>query len=111
MDRRPRLSYRGCGDGPHGAEGGAGMADVSRHWGGAGLGRKIRAAGRPWTVGDIAMVAEGQWGVGAQPDRWPDEELVERRIAEGRRVELTMEELARAVGLRTEDAHRDEGPR
>ncbi|MFD8799279.1 hypothetical protein [Streptomyces atroolivaceus] len=35
--------------------------------------RKIRAAGRPWTVGDIAMVADGQWGVGAQPYQWPDE--------------------------------------
>ncbi|MGW9715129.1 hypothetical protein ACWGUJ_29095 [Streptomyces albidoflavus] len=74
------------------------MAEVSRHWDGAGLERKIRAAGRPWTVGDIAMVADGQWGVGAQPDRWPDEETVERRVAEGRRVELTVEELARAVG-------------
>lgn len=55
------------------------------------------------------MVADGQWGAGAQPDRWPDEEtVVERRIADGRRVELTWEELARAVGPGTEDAHRDE---
>ncbi|MYQ48737.1 hypothetical protein GTW40_27515 [Streptomyces sp. SID4985] len=85
------------------------MAEASRHWDGAGLERKIRAAGRPWTVGDIAMVADGQWGVGAQPDRWPDEEtVVERRAAEGRRVELTVEELARAVGARTKDARRDE---
>ncbi|MFJ7773506.1 hypothetical protein ACIQ1J_35290 [Streptomyces sp. NPDC097107] len=73
------------------------MAEASRHWDGAGLERKIRAAGRPWTVGDIAMVADGQWGVGVHPDQWPDEETVERRVAEGRRVELTMEELARAV--------------
>ncbi|MFD8916045.1 hypothetical protein [Streptomyces sp. NPDC059575] len=85
------------------------MAEASRHWDGAGLERKIRAAGRPWTVGDIAMVADGQWGVGAQPDRWPDEEtVVEHRAAEGQRVELTLEELARAVGARTEGPHRDE---
>ncbi|RSS46246.1 hypothetical protein [Streptomyces sp. WAC08241] len=85
------------------------MAEASRHWDGAGLERKIRAAGRPWTVGDIAMVADGQWGVGAQPDRWPGEEtVVERRVADGGRVELTVEELARAVGPRTGDAHRDE---
>nr|WP_202518053.1 hypothetical protein [Streptomyces sp. SID685] len=73
--------------------------------------RKIRAAGRPWTVGDIAMVADGQWGVGAQSDQWPDEETVECRVAEGRRVELTMEELARAVGLRAEGGHRAENQR
>ncbi|MFE3519409.1 hypothetical protein [Streptomyces sp. NPDC059166] len=83
------------------------MAEASRHWDGAGLERKIRAAGRPWTVGDIAMVADGQWGVGAQPDRWPDQETVERRVAGGRRVELTVEELARAVGPRAEEGHRD----
>ncbi|MFF9345246.1 hypothetical protein ACF1CG_36505 [Streptomyces sp. NPDC014773] len=47
------------------------MTEPSRHWDGAGLERKIRAAGRPWTVGDISMVADGQWGVGAQSDRWP----------------------------------------
>lgn len=85
------------------------MAEASRHWDGAGLERKIRAAGRPWTVGDIAMVADGQWGVGAQPDRWPDEQtVVERRATDGRRVELTLEELARAMGPRTEDTHRDD---
>ncbi|MFI1592300.1 hypothetical protein ACH4WW_30855 [Streptomyces halstedii] len=85
------------------------MAEASRHWDGAGLERKIRAAGRPWAVGDIAMVADGQWGVGAQPDRWPDEQtVVERRATDGRRVELTLEELARAMGSRTEDTHRDD---
>ncbi|MFD4344046.1 hypothetical protein ACFWQ6_04015 [Streptomyces coelicoflavus] len=84
------------------------MAETSRHWDDAGLERKIRAAGRPWTVGDIAMVADGQWGVGAQPDQWADEETAECRAAEGRRLELTMEELARAVGLRAEEGHRDE---
>ncbi|MFF0714034.1 hypothetical protein ACWEVM_21975 [Streptomyces bauhiniae] len=87
------------------------MAEAGRHWDGAGLERKVRAAGRAWTVGDIVMVADGQWGVGAQPDRWPEEQtVVERRVAEGRRVELTVEELTRAVGLRTEDAHRDDDP-
>ncbi|MFD6345016.1 hypothetical protein ACFWF9_09855 [Streptomyces roseolus] len=86
------------------------MREPSRHGDGAGLERKIRATGRPWTVGDIAMTADGQWGVGAQPDRGPDEEaVVEHRVADGRRVELTVEELARAVGARIEDAYRDEG--
>ncbi|MFJ3090137.1 hypothetical protein [Streptomyces sp. NPDC086838] len=56
------------------------------------------------------MVADGQWGVGVQPDRWPDEETVERRVAEGRRVELTVEELARAVGSQAEEGHRDGNP-
>ncbi|MFC8277595.1 hypothetical protein ACFUJR_34690 [Streptomyces sp. NPDC057271] len=87
------------------------MTQPSRHWDGAGLERKIRAAGRPWTFGDVAMVADGQWGVGAQSDRWPDEDtVVEHRVAEGRHIELTVEELARAVGTRTEDAHHDEDP-
>ncbi|MFJ9468726.1 hypothetical protein [Streptomyces caniferus] len=85
------------------------MAEPSRHWNGAGLERKIRAAGRPWTVGDIAMVADGQWAVGTQSDRRRDEgAVVEDRIAEGRRVELTLEELARAVDPRIADAHRDD---
>lgn len=85
------------------------MSERSRHWDGAGLERKILAAGRPWTVGDIAMVADGQWGIGAQPFRRHDEDaVVEHRIADGRRVELTVEELARAVGSRVGDAHRDQ---
>ncbi|QIY53421.1 hypothetical protein HEP86_01450 [Streptomyces sp. RPA4-5] len=85
------------------------MAESSRHWDGAGLERKIRAAGRPWTVGDIAMVADGQWAVGTQSDRQRDEDaVVEDRIAEGCRVQLTLEELARAVDTRIADAHRDD---
>ena len=82
---------------------------ASRHWDGAGLERKVRAAGRPWTVGDIVMVADGQWAVGVQSGERPDEsEELEHRIVDGRRVELTLEELARAVGSRIEEAHRDE---
>ncbi|MFF8442366.1 hypothetical protein ACF07U_16000 [Streptomyces californicus] len=93
------------------------MAKPSRHEVGIGLERKIRAAGRPWTVGDIAMVADGQWAVGVQPEaRWDDGEVVLDRSADGHRVELTVEELARAVGssiwMRTvgqsDPAHRDE---
>jgi hypothetical protein len=85
------------------------VAKPSRHWDGAGLERKIRAAGRQWTVGDIAMVADGQWAVGAQAGgRDHEVAVVERRVADGRRVELTLEELARAVGSRVGDAHRDE---
>ncbi|MCY0952780.1 hypothetical protein ACIBK8_21135 [Streptomyces sp. NPDC050161] len=84
------------------------MAEPSRHWDGAGLERKVRAAGRPWTVGDIAMVADGQWAVGVQSDGCRDEDaVVQDRIADGRRVELTLEDLARAVGSRIGDAHRD----
>ncbi|MET7678994.1 hypothetical protein [Streptomyces sp. NPDC005423] len=87
------------------------MAESSRHWDGAGLERKIRAAGRPWTVGDIAMVADGQWAVRTESDteeKHDGEAVVERRIADERRVELTVEELARAVGSRFGEAHRDE---
>ncbi|MFG2406130.1 hypothetical protein ACGFR8_17675 [Streptomyces brevispora] len=55
------------------------------------------------------MVADGQWAVGTQRDGWWDEgAVVEERIAQGHRVELTVEELARAVGSRIGDAHRDE---
>ncbi|WP_217231426.1 hypothetical protein [Streptomyces anulatus] len=93
------------------------MAKPSKYEDGAALEHKVRAAGRPWTVGDIAMVADGQWAVGVQPEvRRDDGEVVLDRSAEGRRVELTVEELARAVGsgiwMRTVGeslpAHRDE---
>jgi hypothetical protein len=87
------------------------VAEPNRHWDGAGLERKIRAAGRPWTVGDIAMVADGQWAVRTKPDIEEErdgEAVVEGRIADGRCVELTVEELARAVGSRFGEAHRDE---
>ena len=82
---------------------------ASRHWDGAGLERKIRAVGRPWTVGDIVLVADGQWAVGVQSGgRCNESGVLEDRIADGHRVELTLEELARAVGSRMRDAHRDE---
>lgn len=91
---------------------GQAMAESSRHWDGAGLERKIRGAGRPWTVGDIAMVADGQWAVGIQARRQRGgEAVVERRIADGRRVELTLVELARAMDSRFGAAHRDEDSR
>ncbi|MFB7300997.1 hypothetical protein [Streptomyces rubiginosohelvolus] len=77
------------------------MAKPSRHENGAGLEHKVRAAGRPWTVGDIAMVADGPWAVGLQPEaRRDDGAVVLDRSADGRRVEMTVEELARAVGSR-----------
>ncbi|SHN23203.1 hypothetical protein [Actinacidiphila paucisporea] len=80
-----------------------------RHWDGAGLERKIRAAGRPWTVGDIVMVADGQWAVDlTAPAEDAADAVVERRAADGRRVEMTVEELARAVGARFGDGHRDD---
>ncbi|MGW2657390.1 hypothetical protein ACWC1D_27485 [Streptomyces sp. NPDC001478] len=81
------------------------MTGLYRHWDMAGLERKVRAAGRPWTVGDLAMVHDGQWGADAQPGRWPEEEtVVEHRIEDGRCVEMTVEALARAVRR-----HHDEG--
>jgi hypothetical protein len=84
-------------------------AQGCRHGDGAGLERKIRAAGRPWTIGDIAMVADGQWAVDlttAQDD--PADTAVEQRAADGRSVQMTVEELARAVGARFGDTHHDE---
>ena len=80
------------------------------HWDGAALERKIRAAGRPWTVGDIAMVADGQWAVPTGPEARPTDDeatVVERRAADGRCVELTVEELARAVGSTLGEPNRD----
>lgn len=71
--------------------------------------REIRSAGRPWTVGDIVMVADGQWVVGTQAEKHRDAEaVVERRIADGRGVGLMVEELARAVGSGFGEAHRGE---
>ncbi|MFE7576311.1 hypothetical protein ACFU5Z_16420 [Streptomyces sp. NPDC057521] len=111
MDRRRPVSYLGCGDRPRGIERRAGMTQWRRGWDGAGLECKILAAGRPWTVGDTVMVADGQWGVGAQPsERTEQEAVVEQRIAEGGDVEMTVEELARVVGAHVEDAHQAEPP-
>ena len=76
---------------------------ANRHWDGAALERKIRAAGRPWTVGDIAMVADGQWAVRTDNEARPSDDeatVVERRAADGQSIELTVEELARVVGSR-----------
>ncbi|MER0241698.1 hypothetical protein AAHZ94_06600 [Streptomyces sp. HSW2009] len=85
------------------------MTESCRLGDGAGLERKIRGAGRPWTAGDIAMFGDGQWAVGAQPGGGRDEgSTVEGRISDGRRVELTLEDLARAVGSRLWEARRDE---
>lgn len=88
------------------------MADQGgRHWDGAGLERKIRAAGRPWTVGDIVMVADGQWAVGlAAAVEAEADAVVDRRAADVRRVEMTLEELARAVGAPFGDTHHDDKP-
>nr|WP_203725141.1 hypothetical protein [Streptomyces sp. SID13588] len=73
--------------------------------------RKIRSTGRAWTVGDIAMVCDGQWAVRttAVADAGPDgDTAVEIRAADGRRVEMTVEELARAAGSRVLDPRCDE---
>ncbi|MGF1425491.1 hypothetical protein [Kitasatospora sp. LaBMicrA B282] len=75
-----------------------------------GLERKIRAAGRAWTMGDVVMIADGQWAVHTKScaERVQDA-AVEARLAEGRRVELSLDELARVVGAGDLDAHRDHG--
>ena len=89
-------------------EGEPDVVEPSRHWDGAGLERKIRSAGRQWTVGDIAMVADGQWAVCTKPEEDELDAVARRRIADGRGVEMTVEELARAVGSPFGQAHRDE---
>ncbi|SDP41141.1 hypothetical protein [Actinacidiphila guanduensis] len=81
----------------------------SRRGHGAGLERKIRSSGRAWTVGDVVMVADGQWAVGLSAPADREEDMVaERRAADGRRVEMTVEELARVIGARFGDADRDD---
>ena len=75
----------------------------------AALERKFRSAGRPWTMGDIVMISDGQWAVpttsGAERAQ---EHVVRERLQDGQRVELTLEELARAVGAADPSAHRDQ---
>ncbi|MFF4927153.1 MULTISPECIES: hypothetical protein [unclassified Kitasatospora] len=74
----------------------------------AALERKIRSAGRAWTRGDIAMIADGQWAVNtASRAEQAQAEVVEARLADGRRVELTLDELARVVGAADPGAHHD----
>jgi hypothetical protein len=80
----------------------------SRHGDGARLERKVRSSGRAWTVGDIVVVADGQWAVGLFVPTNPGADTVaERRAADGRRVEMTVEELARAIGAQFGGARRD----
>ncbi|MFC8718064.1 hypothetical protein [Kitasatospora sp. NPDC057198] len=75
----------------------------------AALERKFRSAGRPWTMGDVVMISDGQWAVpttsGAERVQ---EDMVRERLQDGRRVELTLEELARAVGATDPGTHRDQ---
>ncbi|MFE3874867.1 hypothetical protein ACFXPX_10765 [Kitasatospora sp. NPDC059146] len=74
----------------------------------AALERKIRSAGRAWTMGDVTVIGEGQWAVHtvSRAERQQDD-AVAARLADGQRVELTVEELARAVGAMDPGAHRD----
>lgn len=75
---------------------------------GAALERKIRAAGRPWTMGDVVMIADGQWAVPTKTAaEYAQEHAAESRVGDGRRVEMTLAELARAVGAVDPGAHRD----
>ncbi len=85
------------------------MGESGRGRNGAALEHKIRAAGRRWTMGDVVMIADGQWAVGTRTvaERAQERE-VRGRLADGRRVEMTLEELARAVGAVDPGAHRDQ---
>ncbi|MGW3041223.1 hypothetical protein ACWC9T_14575 [Kitasatospora sp. NPDC001159] len=75
----------------------------------AALERKVRAAGRPWTMGDVVMIAEGQWAVATTSRAEREQiEVVEARLADGQRMELTVEELARVVGAVDPGAHHDQ---
>ncbi|WP_327073937.1 hypothetical protein OG196_24160 [Kitasatospora purpeofusca] len=75
----------------------------------AALENKIRSAGRPWTMGDLVMIADGQWAV-PTADRAgrSNDQTVRARLRDGQRVELTVEELARAVGAADPSTHRDQ---
>ncbi|MFI0942787.1 hypothetical protein [Streptomyces sp. NPDC021020] len=60
-------------------------------------------------MGGVAVVADGQWAVGlTAPAGREADTAVERRAADGQRVEMTLEELARAAGARFGDTHRGE---
>ncbi|MCX4751238.1 hypothetical protein OG455_38035 [Kitasatospora sp. NBC_01287] len=84
------------------------MGQPGRGRDGAALERKIRAAGRPWTIGDVVMVADGQWAVPTKTaTEYAQDRLAEMRTADSRRVEMTLEELARAVGATDPGTHRD----
>jgi hypothetical protein len=88
-----------------------GVAEPSRYRDSAGLERKVRSAGRPWTVGDLAMIADGQWAVrtpGAGSQARDGKTAVEGPVPDGRSVELTVEELARLLGSPFREAPRDE---
>jgi hypothetical protein len=55
------------------------------------------------------MVADGQWAVGITASADPEADTVlERRAADARSVEMTVDELARAVRARFGNTHRDE---
>ncbi|MDH6709125.1 hypothetical protein P3T27_005871 [Kitasatospora sp. MAA19] len=77
----------------------------------AALERKIRSSGRAWTMGDGAVIVDGQWAVRtvSRAEREQDK-AVEARLTDGRRVELSLEELARMVGATNPGAHHDREP-
>ncbi|MEV7121183.1 hypothetical protein [Kitasatospora griseola] len=75
----------------------------------AALERKIRSAGKPWTMGDIVVISDGQWAIPtANRAEGAQDQMVQERLYDGQRTELTLEELARAVGAADPGAHRDQ---
>ncbi|MFJ4184202.1 hypothetical protein [Kitasatospora sp. NPDC089509] len=74
----------------------------------AALERKIRSAGRAWTLGDVTAIGEGQWAVATTSRaKRRQNDAVQARLADGRRVELTVEELALVVGATDPGARHD----
>ncbi|MFD8783783.1 hypothetical protein [Kitasatospora sp. NPDC059599] len=73
------------------------------------LERKVRSAGRAWTLGDTAAIADGQWAVRttSRVER-RQAAVVEASLDDGQRVELTVEELARVVGAADPGEHHDQ---
>ncbi|MFJ8442837.1 hypothetical protein [Kitasatospora griseola] len=60
-------------------------------------------------MGDIVMISDGQWAVPTtnRAERSQDQ-MVQERLQGGQRVELTLEELARAVGAAEPGVRRDQ---
>lgn len=87
-----------------------------RYGDGASLERKIRSAGRSWTIGDITAVGEGgQWAIGVAARRQAREEAaaaIVDRVRSGERIEVSLDALIRAAGLQgPDDADRVERER
>ncbi|WP_344443772.1 hypothetical protein [Kitasatospora nipponensis] len=59
-------------------------------------------------MGSILMVADGQWAVRTRGERSAPDSVVRERVADGGRIALTLEELARAVGSSWREADHEQ---